>query len=313
MWRRLFSVVGLLALFSSCTTLDPVAASRLRILEAALHGTDQHFRAAAVGLVDSGADSAFIVETLHNPHTVFLPNMLRINVSGFVKRADYSLNTTDRAVRSARSFYDENRSFLQSVEDSTGVPASVVTAILFVETKFGKVTGNHNVVSVYASLAGAADPVNIDSNKASYRSFVFSPDSLHLLDSMVEARARRKAVWAVDQLMALREIQDRLPGSIYTLNGSWAGAFGWSQFIPSSYRSWAVDGNHDGKIDLFTKEDAIASVANYLKVNGWTPQREGQQKAVFHYNNSQDYVDCVLGLASKIEQAGPEQRGEQRN
>ncbi len=302
MVSRLLFVLGLAALYASCTTLDPIAASRLRVMESALHGVDPRFRAAAVGLLDRGADSAFIVRSLHHPNTSFLESMLRINVSGFIKRADYSFNTTESSVKTAREFYRANYETLKRAEDSSGVPASVISSILFVETKFGKVTGTHNVVSVYASLAAAAEQSNIDSNKIAYRNngMSFSPDSLRLLDSMVEARARRKASWALDQLMALRDMQARLPFSIYDLKGSWAGAFGWSQFIPTSYMSWAIDGNNDAKVNLFDKEDAIVSVANYLNVNGWGVERSKQEAAVFHYNNSRDYVNCVLKLADLI-------------
>ena len=61
-----------------------------------------------------------------------------------------------------------------------------------------------------------------------------------------------------------------------------------------------MDGNGDGKVDLYDKEDAMASIGNYLKVNGWGSQSSQQEAAVFHYNNSKDYVNCVLTLAQKI-------------
>jgi membrane-bound lytic murein transglycosylase B len=60
-----------------------------------------------------------------------------------------------------------------------------------------------------------------------------------------------------------------------------------------------VDGNNDGTIDLYTIDDAIFSVANYLRANGWGEDLRQKRAAVFHYNNSQAYVDAVLTLASK--------------
>lgn len=285
---------------AGCTTLDPVTAERLRTLDRVLRGVDVRFRSAALGLLTRNADTAYITKILHSPTTVFLDNMVKINVTGFLKKADYSHNYNAASLRSTREFYKENADLLRRVQDSTGVPAQVMTAILWVETKFGKVMGTYNVVSVYASLAAAAEPQNIEMNKQGYRTTVFSQDSLNRLDSMVEARARRKAAWAIDQLMALQSMQDRLPFPITELRGSWAGAFGWPQFIPSSFMSWAVDGNGDGKVSLFDKEDAIASVGNYLKVNGWGEKPSQQEAAVYHYNNSKDYVNCVLTLAEKI-------------
>jgi len=285
---------------AGCTTLDPVTAERLRTLDRVLRGVDVRFRSAALGLLTRNADTAYITKILHSPTTVFLDNMVKINVTGFLKKADYSHNYNAASLRSTREFYKENADLLRRVQDSTGVPAQVMTAILWVETKFGKVMGTYNVVSVYASLAAAAEPQNIEMNKQGYRTTVVSQDSLNRLDSMVEARARRKAAWAIDQLMALQSMQDRLPFPITELRGSWAGAFGWPQFIPSSFMSWAVDGNGDGKVSLFDKEDAIASVGNYLKVNGWGEKPSQQEAAVYHYNNSKDYVNCVLTLAEKI-------------
>ena len=258
---------------------------------------------AAFKLIERGEDSSYAYAILHHPNTKFLKAMLKINVTGFIKKADYSHNFNEKSVRAAREFYAENYTQLKRVEDSSGVPASVITSILWVETKFGKVTGIHNVVSVYASLAAADEAESIELNKQSYRSSIFSEDSLLHLDSIVDTRARRKANWAIDQLIALKEMQTRLPMPITDLRGSWAGAFGWSQFIPSSYISWSVDGNGDGKIDLFDKEDAMASIGNYLKVNGWGDEPAKQEAAVYHYNNSKDYVNCVLTLAQKIEEA----------
>ncbi|MFW5663030.1 MAG: lytic transglycosylase domain-containing protein, partial [Bacteroidota bacterium] len=88
---------------------------------------------------------------------------------------------------------------------------------------------------------------------------------------------------------------------IMNLEGSWAGAFGISQFLPSSYINWAVDGDDNGIIDLFTLEDAVFSVGNYLKVNGWDDEENSRRDAVFHYNNSSAYVNAVFSLASMLE------------
>ncbi|HPU23830.1 MAG TPA: lytic transglycosylase domain-containing protein, partial [Candidatus Kapabacteria bacterium] len=83
-------------------------------------------------------------------------------------------------------------------------------------------------------------------------------------------------------------------GDIY---GSWAGAFGIPQFLPSSYVKYAIDGNNDGVVDLFNLSDAVFSVANYLKSHGWGEMLSEQRKAIFAYNNSTAYVDAVMKLA----------------
>jgi membrane-bound lytic murein transglycosylase B len=96
--------------------------------------------------------------------------------------------------------------------------------------------------------------------------------------------------------------------NVFALKGSWAGAFGLSQFLPSSFLRLALDGNGDGNIDLFSLPDAAHSVGNYLKGHGWTSSPEAQHKAVFGYNNSTKYVEAVLTLAEltqkQIDSAG---------
>jgi membrane-bound lytic murein transglycosylase B len=289
--------------FNGCSSLDPESAYRLKLLDGVMQGVNPAFRPAAIKMINKGVDTAYIGSVLRSPKTTFLEKMVKINVTGFIKKADYSHNYNEQSLTATRAFYRDNAEALNATFQKTGVPGEVVTSILWVETKFGKITGNNHVLSVYASLASADELGYIEMNKKSYRATIQNSDSLDLLDSIVEVRAKRKANWAVDELIALRDMQTRLPFSIYDLNGSWAGAFGWSQFIPSSYMSWAVDGDGDGKVDLYNKSDAIASIGNYLKVNGWGQARADQEKAVFHYNNSQDYVNCVLLLADKIKQA----------
>ncbi|MEZ4604946.1 MAG: lytic murein transglycosylase [Desulfobacterales bacterium] len=89
---------------------------------------------------------------------------------------------------------------------------------------------------------------------------------------------------------------------MYDIIGSYAGAMGFAQFMPSNILILAEDGNDDGSINLFHHEDAIASIANYLKHYGWQPgmTREDAGKVVYHYNHSSYYVDTVLKIAEKL-------------
>jgi membrane-bound lytic murein transglycosylase B len=130
--------------------------------------------------------------------------------------------------------------------------------------------------------------------------FKGSKEDLLELEEKIYARSNKKAEWALDQIIALEKIDANLHLEALELKGSWAGAFGISQFIPTSYLSWAVDGNGDGVVNLFNLPDAVFSVANYLKSNGWGNADNEQRNAVFHYNNSSAYVDAVLKLASLI-------------
>jgi membrane-bound lytic murein transglycosylase B len=88
--------------------------------------------------------------------------------------------------------------------------------------------------------------------------------------------------------------------NVVDLRGSWAGAFGYPQFLPSSYLKWAVDGDNDGDIDLYTIADAAFSIGNYLKSNGWSVKPSARKNAIHHYNNSDAYVKAVYTLANKL-------------
>ena len=87
------------------------------------------------------------------------------------------------------------------------------------------------------------------------------------------------------------------------VKGSWAGAIGFPQFMPASMK-FAVDGNGDGNIDLFVMEDAIASVANYLKLHGYL--EKGSVAAFKAYNNDKIYAEGVKKYSDLVKKAGAE-------
>jgi membrane-bound lytic murein transglycosylase B len=267
---------------------------------AIIEGSDERFAPTVYRLLERGVDSAFLWHAFHHAATAFLPPMLRINVTGFLRKVDYSHNWSDASIRACRAFLDSNRALLNRVERDYGVPAEIITAVLWVETKFGRVTGTNHVWSVYATLATADQPENIRANRAAYRDTIADPARLAELDSLVEVRSKRKAAWALGELEALWQMSRDSALDVLALRGSWAGAFGLPQFIPSSYLRWARDGDGDGRVDLFNLADAVASVANYLRSNGWSSERRAQEAALFHYNNSRDYVECIFRVAELL-------------
>ena len=144
----------------------------------------------------------------------------------------------DARIGGGRAFYAENREALERVAAETGVPAEYIVAIIGVETSYGRITGNHRVLDALYTLA-----------------FGFP---------------RRAPFFAGElaQLFALEKAEPQL--ELAALKGSYAGAMGMGQFMPSSYRLWAKDGDGDGRRDLLThKPDVFASIANYFVVHGW--------------------------------------------
>jgi len=160
-----------------------------------------------------------------------------------------------------RAFLAANRDALQRAEDKYGVPKEIVTAILGVETSYGGNQGNHLVVDALYTLAFAY-PRTGDPAKA--------------------ARENQREAFFRDELAQLFALGKEQGFDIATLRGSYAGAMGWGQFMPSSYRDYAVDGDGDGRIDLFNDlDDVFASVANYFAKKGkWQANGPVMHRAV---------------------------------
>jgi len=247
-----------------------------------------------------GVDSAFLERLVAAPATMFQPRVLKLNVTNFAQKPDYSFNHNKMGVRKVREFVSANEAVLSEAEKRFDVPAAVIASILWVETKFGTVMGTTHVPSVYISLMLATDSAIVEQHVQSVMSDLeIDSTKIDSVRGFVQAKATKKTRWAAEQLKALDSIQRDGTMNIMTLRGSWAGAFGLSQFLPSSYRQWAVDGNNDKEINLDHLSDAIHSVANYLATNGWGPTIRQRRAAVHHYNNSQAYVDAVFTLAGK--------------
>ena len=148
-----------------------------------------------------------------------------------------SIMVNETRITQGLAFWRENRATLQRAEQTFGVPAKYIVAIIGIETAYGRTMGNYRLIDALTTLA-----------------FDYP---------------RRAAFFKgeLEQFLLLCKEQGWDP---LTIKGSYAGAIGLPQFMPSSYRQYAVDFNQDGKIRLFdSPEDAIGSVANYLKEKGW--------------------------------------------
>lgn len=259
------------------------------------------FEPVAKKLVTQGVDSSFIYNLINDKNINFDEKFVKINVIGTGKAADYSSHYNDRAVSKSKEFLGENDAILQLAENKYSVPKEIITSILYVETRHGGYLGNNNIVSVFLSTALADQKEFIELNARTLKeTYTDNSDDLNKFLKKLNERAKFKTNWAMEQLIALEKLNKVSPIPITEIQGSWAGAFGMSQFLPSSYMSWAVDGNGDGVINLFDKEDAIFSVANYLSSNGWGKTETKKRKAIWHYNHSNAYVDAVIKLSELI-------------
>lgn len=144
---------------------------------------------------------------------------------------------TSKRIDAGVVFWDEHAARLARIADLTGVPAEIITAIIGVETFYGRITGRYRVIDALATLG-----------------FDYPPRA-----TFFRGQLKELFVLAREEQLELTE-----------LVGSYAGAMGPPQFIPSSYRAYAVDGDGDGRRDLLGNwDDILMSVANYFVRNGW--------------------------------------------
>jgi membrane-bound lytic murein transglycosylase B len=149
-------------------------------------------------------------------------------------------------IRAGVRFWQENAAALSRAEATYGVPAEVIVGIIGVETIYGQQTGNFRVMDALATLA-----------------FDF-PEN--------HPRSAERSAYFRSELEQVLTLADRNGIDPFELRGSYAGAMGLPQFMPSSWNRYAVDFDGDGHIDLQgSAEDAIGSVANYLRAYGWKP------------------------------------------
>jgi len=247
-------------------------------------------------LQQRGVPQAFIQLLATHPKVRFDEKFTRINVLGTARKPDYSHFYNKQAVKRCIQFLKQHDSLLRAVEQRYRVPKEIIVAILYVETKLGQYTGKHHIPSVFLSVAMADDSVYLAKNRERLRTqFQGSPTELAALERKLDQRSRRKAQWALQELEALSQLYLQQGIDVFSLYGSWAGAFGYAQFLPSSFLQWAVDGNQDGHIDLFSVPDAAHSIAVYLKEHGWGKAARQQRKAIYAYNHSRDYVTIIAG------------------
>jgi membrane-bound lytic murein transglycosylase B len=260
-------------------------------------------------LVADGFDEPAVRALFSRPEVKFDPTVMISKVEELLRRSNsqpsaapsyhskvvYKGFLREKVINRARSYLVENTLLLDHVSKRYCVPKEVVVSILLVETRLGDFLGGRRAFNALASMA-------LCSNLETVRP--------HLKKKLVNARnedfaraiCQRKADWAYAELTALILYADwsgldplSIPGSIY-------GALGLCQFIPSSVLYFGVDADDDGRVDLFTKVDALHSIANYLREHGWkcSMDRLSQLQVILDYNKSLVYANTVLAVAEKL-------------
>lgn len=181
------------------------------------------------------------------------------------RKASYAFLFDSARVARGLAYNATHRVSLAALEKQTTVSPEVIVATLAVETDFGRMRGTFPVVTT--------------------------------LFTRYTLSEKQKKFW-FGELEAFLRLACMHQWDPFLVYGSSAGAFGMPQFLPTSYGAYAVDGDGDGVVNLFTNHaDAQASIASYYGANGW---RASHREAIFRYNHSEAYVNAVLRYAERI-------------
>ncbi|MBW5825575.1 lytic murein transglycosylase [Yersinia kristensenii] len=200
-------------------------------------------QARAQGITEATLDIAFA-----NIH--FVDRVIQSDRNQLEKKVtldDYLAKVlTPSKIAQGREIYQRYQPQLSQVTARYGVPERYIVALWGMESGFGKIQGKEDVISALSTLA---------------------------------FEGRREAFFTKELMAALKIIQQ---GRVEDpqLKGSWAGAMGQSQFMPSSFLIYGADGDGDGKVDIWNNiDDVFASTANYLSTEGWKPGMDWGQEA----------------------------------
>mgnify|MGYP001377607654 CR=1 FL=1 len=176
-------------------------------------------------------------------------------------------------ISSGANFFNENIDLIKIIENEYKVDPFIIVTIAGIESNYGV---HHSQYSVFNSL---------------YTQIIEMP---------------KRSKWASKELAEFLKYcyKDQLDPQ--EIGGSYAGAFGFGQFIPSSFNRYSVDFNEDGIREPYAWPDVLASIANYLRRNGYSPNSKNYKKggaiwkSIYAYNHSENYVMAVLELTEEI-------------
>jgi membrane-bound lytic murein transglycosylase B len=258
------------------------------------------FKALQERLVREGFDRTRIETLYARPEATFGHK----GISAYFLHREATLNygqfLSKASIGKASAYLAKHSTAFKEIHKRYGVKPEIITAILLVESRLGTYIGKHPIFITFSNMAAIGD---VKTRDMVWEKYIKSKASASKKD--FDKWAARKSAWAFGELKAYLKYVEKQDLDPFSMTGSYAGALGFAQFIPSSVLRFGKDGNQDGKINLYQHSDAIESVANYLKQHGWKPglTRKEAFRIILRYNNSKYYANTILDVAKRLEKA----------
>jgi len=265
-----------------------------------VHAKDVHpvFKKLIKRLQADGMDKKYLQDLFTHPELELMSSAVAMSLIRKEANLDYAQFLEKYSVDQAISYLKTHNRTLKKMESQFGVSAPVVVAILSVETACGKYTGRFKTVNILVTQA-----LSLESEI--YKQIcdqIPLKEKLSLTPNKIKKKLRKKSTRAYRELKAFLTYAKDQNIDSFIVKGSIEGAIGLPQFLPSNIKRYGFDGNGDDEINLFQHEDAIASIASYLKAHKWREDNNYKKKKeiILKYNQSDYYASTVLKLAERL-------------
>jgi membrane-bound lytic murein transglycosylase B len=263
---------------------------------AAVEPNTEAFSSVKKRLITDGFDPTKINRLYSRPQVFFEADGVTLLFTYKEAQVDYGQFANNWSIRKAKQYMQKHEDDLIRTEKAFGVDRKIITAIMLVETGLGASVGTRSTLNTLSTLAALMDPVVRE------RFWDLIPDSKKISRKKFEKKAATRSKWAYKELKAFLKYASREGFDPALIPGSFAGAVGVAQFMPTSILAYGRDGNNDGTVDMLNHADSMASIANFLKSHGWRSgqSRKKAEKVIFHYNHSTYYVDTILKISRRL-------------
>lgn len=247
---------------------------------------------------NSGFEKIFLKKIFFDARFKKITAVVAKNVVNIENPRNYAGFFSPYSLKLAHRFSRKWRTILKRAARKFKVDKEILVAILLIETGLGNVKGNYPIISVFSTIL-------LENNKNNNQGL--QQKKITKEEYNRQKILQEKIKWAKSELHALLKILEQSKQNPFLLKGSFAGAFGIPQFLPSSYLKWGFDSDSNGSVNLYLFPDAIYSAANYLKSHGWKKglYQQSNKDVLWQYNHSNVYVDAVLEVARRLSRYQP--------